>query len=190
MRNMNTVGRFLLVLAFPIGLFAQNQDLVDTTLVSKVKEEGLNHSQVMSLLNMITDANGPRLTNSPGYKKAADQARARLESWGLQNVHYDFWSEDFGRGWQLNKFSLQVLGPVSFPIIAYPKAWSPGIKGTVQADAVYLDVKAEGDISQYAGKLKGKIVLFNAPFEMKHGFAADAGRFNDSTLLQMANAGI
>ncbi len=189
MKNFKVPG-LILLLVFPAILHAQKPESVDTTLVSKIEDEGLNRSKVMTLLNMITDANGPRLTNSPGYKKAADNAKATLESWGLQNVQFDYWGEEFGRGWQLKKFSLQALEPVSYPIIAYPKAWSPGIKGTVQTEAVYLEVKTEGDLSKYSGKLKGKIVLFNAPFSMKPGFTADAKRFNDSTLLQMSNAGV
>ncbi len=139
---------------------------------------------------MLTDVNGPRLTNSTGYKKAAEYAKSTLASWGLQNVAFDTWSEEFGRGWDLKKFSLNSVGPVNFPIIAYPKAWSPGIKGTVVTDAVYLDVKTEEDLAKYAGRLKGKIVLFGAPVAVKPGFKADASRFSDSTLLVMANAGI
>src|SRR5690349_176939 len=171
-----------------LSLSAVAQKL-DTAMVSKIKDEGMNRSQVMSILGMLTDVNGPRLTNSPGYKKAADYAKATLESWGVQNVHFDTWEEDFGRGWQLKKFSLQTLSPVYFPVIAYPKAWSPGIKGTVQAEAVYLDIKTEEDLNKYKGKLKGKIVLFSLPTPVKPGFKADASRLNDSTLLQMANSG-
>jgi carboxypeptidase Q len=172
------------------GAQAQTTEKVDTAIIAKIKTEEFNHSQVMNILSMITDVYGPRLMNSPGYKKAADYAKSKLESWGLQNVHFDSWGEDFGRGWELKKFSLQSLEPVYFPIIAYPKAWSPGIKGTVQASAVYLDVKEESDLSKYTGQLKGKIVLFNAPVSVKPGFVPDAARFNDSTLLKMSNADI
>ena len=165
------------------------QEKIDTTVVSKIKQEGFTRSQVMDILGMLTDVNGPRLTMSPGYKRAAEYTRKTMESWGLSNVHYDSWGEDFGKGWQLKKFSLQNLAPVYFPVIAYPKAWSPGIKGTVQADAVYLNIRSEDDLKKYQGKLKGKIVLFSLPTPVKPGFVPDATRFNDSTLLTMANAG-
>src|SRR5690349_6104819 len=170
-----------------LSLSAVAQKL-DTAMVSKIKDEGMNRSQVMSILGMLTDVNGPRLTNSPGYKKAADYAKTTLESWGVQNVHFDTWGETFGRGWELKKFSLQSLGPVYFPVIAYPKAWTPGIKGSVQAEAVYLDIQKEEDLEKYKGKLKGKIVLFSLPTPVKPGFVADASRLNDSTLLAMANS--
>jgi len=105
-------------------------------------------------------------------------------------VHLDYWDEEFGRGWQLKKFSLQSVAPMNSPLIAYPKAWTPGVVGPVTTDAVYLDVKTEADLAKYKGKLKGKIVLFSAVVPVKPGFAADASRWNDSTLLQMANAGL
>ncbi len=187
---MRTFKIAFLLFAIPAFVTAQKKEVMDTAMISKIKDEGLNRSQVMNTLSMITDVYGPRLTNSPGYKKAADYAKATLESWGLQNVYFDSWGEEFGRGWQLKKFTLQSLEPVYFPVIAYPKAWTPGIKGTVQTEAVYLDVKTESDLTKYAGKLKGKIVLFSPPVSVKPGFVADASRFNDSTLLQMSNADI
>lgn len=169
--------------------FAQTEK-VDTTMISKIKKEGLDNSQVMSILSMLTDVHGPRLTNSPGYKKAAEYAKSTLQSWGLQNVVFDNWGEEFGRGWYLKKFSVQVLEPVFAPVIAYPKAWSPGIKGSIQAEVVYLDVKKEEDVQKYKGKLKGKVVLFSLPTPVKPGFDSDAKRFSDTELLEMANSGV
>jgi carboxypeptidase Q len=171
------------------SLTAQQIEKIDTAMVSKIKKEGFDNSKVMEILGMLTDVHGPRLTNSPGYKRAADYAKQSMESWGLQNVGFDTWNEEFGKGWEVKKFSLQNIGPVFFPVIAYPKAWSPGIKGTVQAEAVYLDVKKEEDIAKYKGKLKGKIVLFNLPATLKPEFESDAVRLNDSSLLVLANSG-
>jgi carboxypeptidase Q len=168
---------------------AQKLEKIDTVTLAKIKAEGFDHSQVMDIIGNLTDVYGPRLTNSPGHKKSADYAKSKLESWGLANVVIDTWNEDFGRGWFLKKFSLQNLGPVYFPVIAYPKAWSPGIKGSVQAEAVYLDVKSEADLDKYKGKLKGKLVLFSEPVAVKPGFKPDATRYNDSTLLAIANSG-
>lgn len=178
----------VLVLVFTVGALAQEK--IDTAAVSKIKQEGFERSQIMDILSMLTDVHGPRLSNSPGYQRAADYAKKTMENWGLSNVHYDVWDEEFGRGWQLKKFSLHATGgPVYSPVIAYPKAWSPGVKGNVQADAVYLDIKSEADLEKYKGKLKGKIVLFSLPTPVKPGFKPDARRWDDSTLLVMANSG-
>ena len=179
----------ILVSACFATAYAQTEK-IDTTMVSKIKKEGFDNSQVMNILSMLTDVHGPRLTNSPDFKKAAEYAKSTLQSWNLQNTSFDNWGEEFGRGWQLKKFNLQVLSPVFAPIIAYPKAWSPGIKGAVQAEAIYLEIKTEEDIQKYKGKLKGKIVLFNLPTPVKPGFEADAKRLTDSELLEMANSGV
>ena len=179
---------YVALLFISVGAIAQTEK-IDTATVSKIKKEGFNNSQVMDIMSMLTDVYGPRLTNSPNYKKAADYAKGSLEKWGLQNTHIDTWDEMFGRGWQLKKFSMQVIEPSTAPLIAHPKAWSPGIKGTVQTEVVYLDVKNAADLEKYKGKLKGKIVLFSLPTPIKPGFKADATRFNDSTLLVMANSG-
>lgn len=179
----------LLCLFVTATTFAQQSEPLDTVTINKIKEEGLTRSKLMANLSMLTDVYGPRLTNSPNFKKAAEYAIATLISYGLQNVQIDYWGEEFGRGWEVKKFILQSHEPVYASIIAYPKAWSPGIKGAVATEAVYLEVKTEEDLAKYKGKLKDKIVLFSAPVAVKPGFTADAKRFNDSTLLQMSNAG-
>ena len=181
---------FILALVGSFSVLAQSSEPLDTAMVSKIKKEGLTRSKLMANLSMLTDVYGPRLTNSPNHKKAAEYAKATLESYGVQNVQIDYWGEEFGRGWELKKFTLQSTEPVYAPLIAHPKAWTPGIKGTVATEAVYLDVTTEADLSKYKGKLKDKIILFSAPVAVKPGFTADARRFNDSTLLQMANAGM
>src|SRR5260221_8780777 len=161
----------LLVLSVaPVFLFAQKVEKIDTAVISKIKKEGLNQSKVMDILSMLTDVYGPRLSNSPGHKKAAEYAKSTLESWGLQNAVIDQWDEEFGRGWQLKKFNLQTVEPSAFQVISHPKAWSPGVKGTVTTEAVYLEVKDEADLEKYKGKLKGKIVLFSTPVAVKPGF--------------------
>lgn len=163
---------------------------IDTAMISKIKKEGLERSQVLAIAGQLTDIHGPRLTNSPNYGSAATYAKNTLASWGLTHVAFDTWDEEFGRGWSLKKFHLQSLGPIPFPVIAHPKAWTSGISGTIRTDAIYFDVEKLADLDQYKGKLKGKIVLMGAPVPVKPGFKADASRLSDSSLLVMANAGL
>lgn len=170
------------------SLFAQYDVEADSTLLSELRKEGNDQSQVMELLSMLTDMNGPRLTNSPGFHRAASASKTALESWGIDRVTLDHWDEDFGTGWALEKFSLVATTPMYTPLIAYPKAWTPGVKGTVRAEAVYLEVLKESDLERYRGKLKGKIVLFSLPQPVRPSFTADAWRHADSTLEEMAGA--
>lgn len=178
----------LLIICFPAIVEAQEADTPDSILVDALQREGLERSQVMDILAMLTDINGPRLTNSVGFRKAAEYARRTLEAWGIEHVHFDHWDETFGRGWELKKFSLSAVEPTYSPLIAYPKAWSPGLKGTLKAEAVYLDIEKESDLERYRGRLKGKIVLFSLPAPVKPSFKPDAWRHADSTLEEMARA--
>src|SRR5262252_1145171 len=95
--------------------------------IAKIRDEGLNRSQVMQTLSYLSDVIGPRLTASPGMKRANEWTRDTLTKWGLQNAHLEAWGP-FGRGWTLKHFSAQVIAPQDIPLIAYPKAWSPSIK--------------------------------------------------------------
>ena len=155
--------------------------------IVRIKDEGMNRSQVMQTLSYLSDVIGPRLTASPGMKRANNWTRETLEKWGMQNAHLEAWGP-FGRGWSLKRFSAQVVDPLNIPLIAYPKAWSPATKGPITGDVVYLDAKNEADLEQYKGKLKGAIVLTQAPRELKARFAPLGTRQDEKTLLALADA--
>ena len=90
----------------------------------------MKNSQVMQTLSYLTDVIGGRLTNSPNMKRANEWTRDKMTKWGMQNAKLEAWGP-FGRGWSLKSFSAQVIAPQTFPVIAYPKAWSPSTKGAV-----------------------------------------------------------
>src|SRR5258708_110033 len=125
--------------------------------IVRIRDEGLNRSQVMQTLSYLTDVIGPRLTGSPNLRHANDWTQEKLASWGLKNAHQEAWGP-FGRGWSLKRFSAQVVEPQSIPLIAFPKAWSPGFDQPITAPVVFLDVKTEADFERYRGKLRGMIV--------------------------------
>jgi hypothetical protein len=157
------------------------------TPVDRIKDEGMNRSQVMQTLSYLTNAIGPRLTNSPGMKRANEWTRDKMTEWGLQNARLEAWGP-FGRGWTLRRFSVQVTEPQAFPLIAYPRAWSPGTSGLLNAPVVYLDAATEADLAKYKGKLKGAVVLSGEVRETKAAFDPMATRLDDKQLLELANA--
>src|SRR5689334_8914277 len=107
--------------------------------IDKIRDEGLNRSQVMQTLSYLTDNIGGRLTNSPNMKRANEWTRDTMAKWGMQNAKLEPWGP-FGRGWALKSFSAQVTDPTAFPVIAYPKAWSPSTKGPITSEVVYLEI--------------------------------------------------
>jgi carboxypeptidase Q len=155
--------------------------------IERIKDEGLNRSQVMQTLSYLSDVIGPRLTASPGMKQANEWTRDQLTRFGLQNAHLEAWGP-FGRGWTLKRFSAQVSEPLNIPLIAYPKAWSPGITGTLNAPIVYVDAKDETALQQFKGKLRGAIVLTSAMREVKAHFEPLGSRLDEKNLLALADA--
>lgn len=156
--------------------------------VAKIIEEGMNHSQVMQTLSYLTDVIGGRLTGSPNMRRANEWTRDQLAKWGLVNAHVEPWGT-FGRGWSLRRFSAEVVEPQDFPLIAYPKAWSPGTNGPVTAEVVYVDAKDENELrAKYAGKLRGMIVLTGPMREVKAHFEPLGTRRDEKDLLALANA--
>jgi carboxypeptidase Q len=155
--------------------------------IEKIKDEGMNRSQVMKTLEYLTDVTGPRLTASPNLKRANEWTRDQLKTWGLENSHLEAWGP-FGRGWSLKSFSAEIIAPQAIPLIAFPKAWSNPTKGPVTADLVYVDVKEEKDLEKYKGTLRGKIVLSAPIRELKAEFEPPARRMTEKQLLQYADA--
>ena len=156
--------------------------------LARIRDEGLNRSEVMSTLLALTDLNGPRLTGSPGLGRAIAWSRQRLESWGFDQVRVEPWS-GFERGWVLRAFSLQAFAPEATPIVALPKAWSPGVPGgRIDGEVVHVDIKKPEDFERHRGKLRGKIVLDGSLVPMKVGFEPLALRKTDAQLLALANS--
>ena len=60
-------------------------------IVERIKDEGLNRSQLMQTLEYLTDVIGPRLTGSPALRRANDWTKERLKGWGLSNAHLEEW---------------------------------------------------------------------------------------------------
>ncbi|MCE2799075.1 MAG: M20/M25/M40 family metallo-hydrolase [Planctomycetaceae bacterium] len=169
-------------------LFAQS-DSVNTEIVDKIKQEGMERSKVMETISYLTDVSGPRLTGSPETKLAGEWAKKRLEEYGLENAHLEPWGP-FGRGWSLQSYRANVTAPNFFSLIAYPKAWTPSTPTTVRGEPIYLDANTPEELEKYRGKLGRAIVLISPPRELKPWFDPPGARQTDSELLNLANAEI
>src|SRR6201988_1695549 len=52
--------------------------------MARIREEGLQRSQVMQTLSYLSDVIGKRLTGSPNMKRANEWTKDQLTKWGLQ----------------------------------------------------------------------------------------------------------
>ncbi len=146
----------LTLLAFPAPP-AGAAEPVDLGMVTRIRAEGFERSQVMDTLFQLTDVIGPRLTGSPQAKEASEWTRQQLASWGLANAHLEAYP--FGRGWSYSRASLRMVAPREVPLAALPKAWTPGTSGPVRGALVEVKIDSEKDLEQYKGKLAGKVLL-------------------------------
>src|SRR4051794_7430334 len=176
----------LICLALPI--IAQiSQERVDLDAIYKIKDEGLNRSQVMDTLSYLTDVYGARLTGSPQIKAAADWTRTKLSEWELANVHLESWGP-FGRGWTNEKFSARAISQAgTFPLIAYPKAWTPGTRGPAQGDVVMAVISSDQDFDKFRGQLRGKYAMIGASRDLAAEFQAPGHRYTDDELTALSN---
>ena len=184
--TMKKCTAVLLLFIFAGSISAQTET-IDSDVINKIRKEGLEKSQVMDIAFHLTDVSGNRLTNSPGYMRAAQYAADQLRSWGVQNVAIDPWGE-FGKGWELTKSYLAIKSPYYKPLLAYPKTWTSGTRGAKTAALMVVSVKDSADLANYSGQLKGKILILDQLVSYKHSFKADATRFTDAELQAMAAA--
>lgn len=156
----------------------------------KIKQEGLKNSQVMNIAFHLTDESGPRLTNSPGFLRAANWAKDELTRMGLVNATLEPWG-DFGKGWEQTRCYVAMTAPYYVPMIAIPRAWTgstPG-KKMINSDVILIKAKDSAELYQkYAGTLKGKIVMLYSRDTLKPSFEPDGVRFSHEALDKMANA--
>jgi hypothetical protein len=138
---------------------------LDWAMIGRIRDEGFRRSQVMETAAQLTDVHGPRLSGSPQYKQAAEWARRQLESWGLQDAHLEAFP--FGRGWSFARSSAHVVAPMTFPLVAIPKAWTAGTDGTVRGKVVRVKVETEADVEKWKGKLAGVVAWVGEPRELK-----------------------
>jgi hypothetical protein len=153
---LSLVPVLLLVTAL---IAAQPRDSGD--MVARIRTEGLERSRALELFRTLTDGIGARLTGSPGHMQSARWAVDRFTEWGLASPHLEPF--EFGRGWQLERVSVEMTEPRYIPLIAYADAWTPSLPGVVSGRPVYIGDRTAAQIEAMAGQLRGAIVLTHLP---------------------------
>jgi carboxypeptidase Q len=142
--------------------FSGDPEPVDWVMVAKIREEGLQRSQVMNFESYMTDVLGARLTLSLDMQRAQRWAQGELKEIGLVNVVAEPFM-DFGVTWDNEYVSLHMLEPDYQPMVGYPIAHTRGTDGRVIAQAVIVSLQLRSDLERYRGRLAGKAVLVTPP---------------------------
>ena len=88
---------------------------VDLHMVARMREEGLQRSQLASTFSYLTDVLGARLTNSRDMERAQEWVLGEMERIGLVNTVREPFM-DYGVSWDNEYFSLHLMEPDYTPM--------------------------------------------------------------------------
>src|SRR5207247_5440591 len=129
------------------------------TVINAIKAEGLPSSEAPVLFRTLTDVCGARLTGSSAHLEAARWALERFRGWGLQNPQLEPF--EFGRGWALEKLTVEMIAPRYMPLSGYAEAWSPPTAGGLTGAPIHIGDGTAIEIERLYERLRGAIVLRN-----------------------------
>jgi hypothetical protein len=179
--------RSLVICLVAVALLLPAQDRPDLDVIYRIKQETIQNSKVMDHMFWLTDVHGPRLTGSTKHRQAAEWAVKTLKEWGVENARLEEWGP-FGKSWQNERFSAHLLEPGYQPLYGFPLAWTPSTDGVLTGEPVYAAMRNEQDMERWKGKLKGKIVLTQAPRDVAPVERPFMSRYTDQQLLELSQA--
>jgi len=187
MLKQRVVALSLILSLLSLPVAAQNGS---GDMLSRIRKEAMERSQIMKTMHMFTDVYGPRLTGSPNHKAAAEWAVKQMSVWGLDNAHLEPW--DFKHvGWLNERLTAHLISPVKDPLVCEVLAWTPSTKGTVQAKAIQLKLPERPSqeqltiyLNNYKTKVRGKIVLVGKAAVIPVNITPPAKRMTDEQVQQ------
>jgi carboxypeptidase Q len=159
-------------------------DSPDLQIVTRIRQEGFRNSKVMEIAQGMTDFIGPRLTGSPGMKRANEWTRDKLTELGLANAHLEPWP--FGRGWTSDYTVVRMLSPDAQQLYAIPMAWSPATSGPLRGSVKRVKLETKEDLEKNKGKFGGAILMISEPRELKPQDKAALERYDEMGLEKLA----
>ena len=179
---------------------------VDLEIVHLIKQEAFLRSQVMDYMHLLADENGPRMSGSPGYRRAAESAVGAFKEAGIGKTEIEPWGE-YGRGWDWSRVQVQMKSPHVTSLSGYPADFSAATNGPVSGEVVFAPLWEKDDNrpanrdlvkiaehiedwkEQHRGKLQGKIVMISQPAPFKLPKEAPGYRLDDDGLSEMVSGG-
>ncbi len=130
----------------------------DDPVLRRIHAEGMTNSQAMSLIQVLTDSIGPRLTGTPGMAAGQEWLKATYAKWGVtaRSERYGTWV-----GWRRGPSHVDLLAPRVRSLEGRMLAWSPGTRGRpVQGPTTVLaDPRDSAGFATWLQQVRGKFVL-------------------------------
>src|ERR1044072_6507373 len=121
MLNRRLVALVLIISLLSLPVVAQNGS---GDMLSRIRKEAMERSQIMKTMHMFTDLYGQLLTGPPKHKAAAECVVKHMTAWGLDNAHLEPW--DFKHpGWLNERLTAHLISPVKDPLVCEVLAWTP-----------------------------------------------------------------
>jgi hypothetical protein len=118
-------------------------------------------NEIWDNLVTLTDEYGSRFGGTPGEKLAADFMKAKLEAYGLSNVHLE---EIHYTGWRRGTAKLEILSPIQHELPCITLPHSP--PANLEAELIDLQDGAPDDFDN--PDIVGKIVLTTSEVRPKN----------------------
>ena len=165
---IRSILTFVVTVLLVTGTHAQTHQ--SDEMAYRVKDQAFNHSQVEGISHFITDKLGSRLAASKQKLRAEQLVTDTLKGFGFDNVHTEFASDFAKGGWDNEKNYVAMTAPYYCSFAANPKAWSGSTDGLVTGDCILLEPTDTASLSNYRGKLHGKIVIMPITREYELSF--------------------
>lgn len=182
------VSTILILVLLSVPVLADNA--ANASLYARIREEGMERSQILSMMHVLTDIYGPRLTGSPNHRNAAEWTIEQMQKWGLRNGRLEPW--EFGHpGWLNERLSAHIVSPVKDSLVCRALAWTPGTNGPVSASSYLMDVplrptqeQLDSILAQERTKVRGKIVLVGKHQALAVNLSPPPKRVDDKIIAQ------
>lgn len=188
MRRLSLYTASLLVVTFLTPTFSLSQTPSAADINERIRKEGMDNSQVMKTVQILTDVYGPRLTGSPKLKAAGDWATGQMKTWGFDRVDMEPW--DWGNpGWVNERAVGYITAPVQDNLTFEVLAWTPSTKGKVSGEAFQVILPqrpTQAELDAYLNGIKpvikDKIVVWGEPARIPVSFEPPAKRVPDDVI--------
>jgi hypothetical protein len=139
-----------------LALIARGQG--DPATLSRIADQGKNHSQIVDRLHYLCFNIGARLTSSPELFTAQKWALGQFKKFGCTNVHLEKWGE-FPVGFDRGPVQIcRMVEPFESDMQFTTPAWANGTKGLQRGEAM-IQPDSLDEIKAHAADIKGKWVI-------------------------------
>src|SRR5512143_501947 len=132
----------------------------DDPVIKSIWKEAMDSTQLPLLAHELLDVIGPRLTGTPGMKRAQEWAMKRYRAWGIESR-----SEEYGtwRGWERGTCHVDLLEPRIRTLEGTMLAWSPGTgRGGVTGEVLVLpECRDSAAFQEWLPRARGKFILLS-----------------------------